>query len=156
VVQTCRRSVGWIQLELDTYAAATGCRSRLRHAAGQHGDIALIERFVQTMQDKGRRSILVSRRRTEFRRQLDQFIGWQNTHRPHVSLEGKTPNEVHFHVRPANRRPRLEPRKHWPCRLRCAGPRTLIARQPGDRFTLEVHFYGGMRHVPIVAMKCAG
>ncbi len=35
------------------------------------------------------------------------------------------------------------------------GPHTLIAGQPGDRFTLEVEFFGGARHLPIVSLKRA-
>ncbi len=133
-------------------------RKRIRPrygAVGQHGSIAVIERFIRTMKDEGTRRILVGQRELTFRRALDHFFAWYNANRPHTALEGSTPNEVYFRLRPANRRPRIEPRKRWPRRSTCAGPRTLIAGQPGDRFTLEVDFHGGVRHLPIVSLKRA-
>ena len=87
--------------------------------------------------------------------ELNHFFAWYNACRPHTTLEGGTPNEVYFRLRPANRRPRIEPRKRWPRRAPCAGPRTLIAGRPGDRFKLEVDFHGGARQLPIVSLKRA-
>ena len=133
-------------------------RKRIRPrygAVGQHGSIALIERFIRTMKDECTRRILVPQRRTNFRRELNHFFAWYNAHRPHAALAGRTPNEVYFRLRPANRRPRIEPRKRWPRRSPCAGPRTLVAGQPGDRCTLEVDFHGGARHLPIISLKRA-
>jgi transposase InsO family protein len=133
-------------------------RKRIRPrygAVGQHGSIALIERFIRTIRDEGTRRILVPQRRTDLHREVDHFFAWHNAHRPHAALEGSPPNEVYFRLRPANRRPRIEPRKRRPRRSPCAGPRTLIAGQPGDRFTLEADFYGGQRHLPIVSLKRA-
>lgn len=115
----------------------------------------MIERFMRTMKDEGTRRILVPQRQMSFRWELNQFFTWYNAHRPHTALEGKTPDEIYFRLRPANRRPRIEPRRRWPRRSRCAGPRTLIAGQPGDRFALEVDFHGGQRHLPIVSLKRA-
>ena len=122
---------------------------------GQHGSIALIERFIRTMKDEGTRRILVSLRQAAFQRELRHFFAWYNAYRPHAALAGKTPNEDYFRLPPANRRPRIEPRRHWPRRSSCAGPRTLIAGQPSDRFTLEVNFYCGARHLPGVSLKRA-
>lgn len=124
-------------------------------AVGQHGSIALIERFIRTMKGEGTRRILVPQRQADFRRELTDFFAWYNAHRPHAELEGKTPNEAYFRLRPANRLPRIEPRKRWPRRSPCVGPRTLIAGQPGDRFTFEVAFHGGHRHLPIVSLRRA-
>ncbi len=64
-------------------------------------------------------------------------------------------NEAYFRRCPANRLPRLEPRQQWPRRSRCAKPRTLVAGQPGDRFSLEVGYYDGRRHLPVVALRRA-
>ncbi|UCG16703.1 MAG: transposase [Phycisphaerales bacterium] len=133
-------------------------RKRIRPrygAVGQHGSIAVIERFIRTMKDEATRRILVPQRRTDFHRELNHFFAWYNECRPHAALEGRTPHEVYFRLRPINRRPRIEPRKRWPRRSPCAGPRTLIAGQPGDRFTLEVNFRGGRRHLPIISLKRA-
>ena len=37
-----------------------------------------------------------------------------NQHRPHMTLNGATPDEVYFQRRPACRAPRFEPRAAWP------------------------------------------
>ena len=66
-----------------------------------------------------------------------------------------TPNEVYFRLRPANREPRIEPRNRWPRKSPCARPVTLIAGQPGHRFTLEVDFLDSRRHLPILSLKRA-
>ncbi len=124
-------------------------------AAGKHGSIAVVERFIRTMKDEGIRRIPVPQRRACFRRDLKSFFAWYNDCRPHTTLEGKTPNEVYFGLQPANRRPRIEPRRRWPRRSPCAAPRTLIAGQPGDRFQIDIDFLGGKRHLPYVSLKRA-
>lgn len=124
-------------------------------AVGKHASIAVVERLIRTMKDEVTRRILVPLHRVVFRRELASFFAWYNEHRPHTTLHGKTPNEVYFGLRPANRRPRIEPRKRWPRSAPCSRPRTLIAGQPGDRFTLEVDFQDGKRNLPIVSLKHA-
>ena len=52
-------------------------------------------------------------------------------------------------LRPANRRPRCEPRSRWPRQSRCAKPLTLFAGQPGARFDLAVNFVEGRGHLPV-------
>jgi len=131
-------------------------RIRARYGAvGKHGSIAVIERFIRTMKDEGTRRILVPERRSTFRYVIGDFFAWYNEWRPHTALEGRTPNEVYFRLRTVNRRPRIEPRARWPRRSPCARPRTLIAGQPGDRFTLDIKFLGGQRHLPVVSLKRA-
>ena len=135
------------------------CRRGVRPrygAVGQHGSIAVVERFIRTLKDEGTRCVLVPQRQTDFQRQLAHFAAWYNEYRPHATLDGRTPNEVYLRLRPANQRTRIEPRKRWPRRSPCAGPQALIAGQPGDRFTLKVEFLGGQRQLPIVSLKRAG
>ena len=43
----------------------------------------------------------------------------------------------------------------WPRPSPCARPSTLIAGQPGDRFTLDVDFQDGRQHLPIISLKRA-
>ena len=124
-------------------------------AVGKHGSIAVVERFIRTMKDEVTRRILVPQRRAAFRRELASYLAWYNEHRPHTTLDGKTPNEVYFRLRPANRRPRIEPRERWPRPSLCASPSTLIAGQPGDRFELEAGFHDGRRYLPIVSLRGA-
>ena len=124
-------------------------------AVGQHGSIAVVERFIRTMKDEATRRIVVPQRQTGFHRDLTSFFAWYNEHRPHTTLHGKTPNEVYFRLRPANKRPRIEPRERWPRTSRCAQPCTLIAGQSGDRFTLHIDYYDSRCHLPIVSLKRA-
>jgi putative transposase len=115
-------------------------------AVGRRGSIAVVERIVKTLKDECTRRILVPLRRDDFRRELLSFADWYNEHRPHMTLEGRTPNEAYFDRRPANRRPRIEPRPRWPRRSPCARPPTLVAGKPGDRFQLQVEHHDGGKH----------
>jgi len=124
-------------------------------AVGQYGSIAIIERFIRTLKEGCTRRILVPLEREQLRRELQLFFDWYNDARPHMSLGGKTPNEVYHRKRAANQRPRIEPRKHWPRGSPCAGPQTLVAGQPGDRFTISIDFEAGRQHLPKVALKRA-
>jgi putative transposase len=83
-------------------------------AVGQHGSIALIERFILTLKNEGMRFILVPLRTDAFHQELMCFTCWYNQSRPHSSLNGRTPHEVYYDVFPACQRPRLEPRARWP------------------------------------------
>jgi putative transposase len=133
-------------------------RKRIRPrfgAVGKHGSIAVVERLIRTMKDETTRRIVVPQLQAHFRKQLTSYFAWYNEHRPHTTLHGKTPEEVYFQLRPANRRPRIEPRKRWPRSAPCARPQTLVAGQPGDRFTLQVSFVDSRRHLPVVSLKRA-
>ena len=115
----------------------------------------MVERFIRTMKDEATRRIVIPQRQAAFRSELTSFFAWYNEHRPHTTLNGKTPIEVYLRLRPANQRPRIEPRERWPRPSPCAKPITLIAGQPGDRFRLEVGFHDGKRHLPVVSLKRA-
>jgi len=124
-------------------------------AVGKHGSIAVVERVIRTIKEECTRRILIPQRRIEFRRELLSFLEWYNEFRPHMRLDGSTPNEVYFGQSPANRCPRIEPRQDWPRGSHCAKPNTLVAGQPGNRFNLEVGYYYGRRHLPIISLRRA-
>ena len=124
-------------------------------AVGKHGSIAVVERLILTIKNECTRRIVVPMRRAGFLRELHWFTLWYNEHRPHMTLDGATPDEVYFHLRPAHRQPRIEPRNDWPRRSPYAKPRTLIAGQPGDRFGVDISQLGRRRHLPIVLLKRA-
>lgn len=124
-------------------------------AVGQHGSLAVIERFILTLKENCTRRILVPLQHETFRRELRWFADWYNRSRPHSSLGGKTPNEVYFAQRPACRRPRFEPRSRWPRSAPCACPRVLVKGQPGVRLQLELTFQHGRKHLPIVSLRRA-
>jgi putative transposase len=121
-------------------------------AVGQHGSIAVVERLIRTLKE-GIRRIVVPLRRDEMRQELLSLVEWYNEFRPHMTLRGRTPNEVYFGRFPANRRPRLEPRPHWPRGSPCAVPQVLVAGQPGDKFVLELRHHDGRLHLPVVKLR---
>jgi putative transposase len=132
-----------------------GIRHR-RGAVGQTGSIAVCERFVLTLKQGCTRLLtVVPLGHRLFQRELDWFVSWYNEERPHMTLQGATPNEIYFHRRPATRAPRFEPRVAWPRRSACAAPRTLIKGQPGVRIQITVKFGGGRRHLPQVTLSRA-
>ena len=124
-------------------------------AVGQSGSIAVVERLILTLKQNIAWLTLVPLRREAFLGELRVLGQWYNMHRPHMSLGGRTPEEVYEGLRPQNRQPRFEPRPDWPRRCPCAKPVTLVKGQPGVRLELEVTFLAGRRHLPIVTLKRA-
>jgi putative transposase len=124
-------------------------------AVGKCGSIAVLERWIKTLKYDLLQGLPIPLRHATLQQDLRLRIGWYNEHRPHMTLKGRTPNEVYFRKALAHRRPRLEPRPHWPRGSPCARPQVLVAGQPGSHFTLEVQFQGGQRHLPIVTLRRA-
>ena len=124
-------------------------------AVGEHGSIAIVERFILTIKQVLAQLPLIPLRRESFCNELTMIIQWYNEHRPHDSLGGKTPNEVYDDCFPANRKPRIEPRAGWPRGSPCAMPQTLVAGKPGQRFEMAVDFHKKRRHLPILTLKRA-
>ena len=58
------------------------CRWRgIRHrmgAVGEHGSIAIIERFVRTLKESIRQFASIPLRRRAFQRELSLIVGWYN------------------------------------------------------------------------------
>jgi transposase InsO family protein len=117
-------------------------------AIGQHGSIAVVERFIETLKYCGTHLVLVSPRRESFRRELDYLLGWYNEFRPHATLARRTPNEAYRKRFPACRRPRYEPRPRWPRGSPCAWPHALVRGKAGVRLELEVTYHHGQNTSP--------
>jgi hypothetical protein len=121
-------------------------------AVGEHGSIAVAERYIRTLKDCCLRVLtLVPLRLRAFQREVELFFAWYND-RPHTTLAGATPGEVYFARRPACRAPRFEPRAGWPRASPCALPQTLVKGQPGVRLSAQVTFVAGRRHLPRVTL----
>ena len=122
------------------------CRSKAvdpRYGAvGEHGSIAVVERAIRALKNGCTRRLLVPQRQREFSSELLSFQDWYNEHRHHMTLEGSTPNEVSFGRCPANRFLGSNLAKTGLGGRGVAKPCTLVAGQPGDRFSLEVGYYG--------------
>jgi transposase InsO family protein len=124
-------------------------------ALGEHGSIAVVERLILTLKQSIALLPLVPLRRRAFLRELQYLAAWYNADRPHMTLDGRTPDEVYHGLRPRNRQPRFEPRANWPRRSPCAKPVTLVKGQPGVRLKCLLTFRGKRRHLPVVALMPA-
>jgi hypothetical protein len=123
-------------------------------AVGKRGSVAVVERFHRTLKGILRLTI-IPEDQTEFEREVKLAIDWYNEYRPHETLGGKTPNEVHFSRPPANEQPRIEPRPRWPRGSPCAKPQVGMEGEPGDAVILEIDCHNGRRHLPIIRMRRA-
>ena len=124
-------------------------------AVGQHGSIALVERFILSFKNECTRVILVPLNGELFRRELMWYVEWFNPDRPHSALAGKTPQEVYHDLVSARERPRYEPRARWPRSASCASPLTPVAGHRGAPIRLDVRYHRGRKHLPIVDLKLA-
>jgi putative transposase len=144
---TCAAFIPWCQRH--------GIRHR-KGVVGQSGSIAVIERFIRTLKDGCVRVLpVVPLLRRAFAHELQLFVTWYNTHRPHTTLKCATPDEVYFRRRPAVRAPRFEPRPGWPRASPCALPHTLVKGQPGATLDLDLKSIAHRRHLPLVTLTRA-
>jgi len=119
-------------------------------AVGKFGSISLIERCILTLKSEGLRQILVPPRRTEMQAEVSAIVDWHNGFRPHEALGGATPNEIYRKVRPAHRRPRIEPRARYPTHRgdRLRGKKGALVR-------LVIGHHEGRSHLPVVRLRVA-
>ncbi len=122
---------------------------------GEHGSIAIIERFIRSMKSECTRRIRVPFGLDAMRREVTFYATWYNEHRPHTALVGRTPFEVYRGRPPANAAPRFEPRKRWPRKARCAAPNVRVKGRAGRRLRLVLSRYENRRHLPVVELRPA-
>ena len=122
-------------------------------AVGQHGSIAVVERFIRSLKAECTRRLLVPMQRRMFRKELSLYAEWYNEHRPHQTLDGRTPSEVYFDRPAANEAPRFEPRPRWPKGSPCASPQAPPLGEPGVALQLVVSHHGGRKHLPVIKLK---
>ncbi len=113
------------------------------------------ERLILTLKQSIAWLTLVPLWRPAFLRELRDLATWYHRHRPHMTLGGRTPDEVYHRLGPMNRQPRFEPRANWPHSSPCAKPVTLVKGQPGTKLEMDVQFSGGRRHLPVVSLRRA-
>jgi hypothetical protein len=124
-------------------------------AVNKHGSVAVVERLIQTMKLVLSLLLFIPLCRRAFCREVEAAIRWYNEFRPHTTLGGRTPDEAYNGTYPANRRPRFEPRAHWPRGSPCARPCVLVKGKPGVLLELDIEFLDDRRHLPIVRVKRA-
>jgi putative transposase len=123
-------------------------------AVGKHGSIAAVERFHRTFKDILRLTT-IPEEQSQFEQEASLILEWYNEHRPHNTLDGKTPNEVYLSRPAANEQPRHEPRERWPRGALCAKPQVDIEGEPGDPVVLEIDCLEGRRHLPVIRTQRA-
>ncbi len=121
-------------------------------AVGQHGSVAVVERFHRTLKELLRLTT-IPEDQTASERELRVIIDWYNEHRPHETLDGKTPNEAHYACPAANEQPRFEPRTRWLRGSPCAAPQVGVDGDPGDRLLFEIDCLEGRRHLPVLRIR---
>ncbi len=121
-------------------------------AIGQHGSIALIERFMRTMKDECFRKILVPLSLDAIVRELSLYVFWYNQHRPHASLGGATPAEVRDGRLPARSCPPLEVRGRYPLPRGQPAP---LCRRSSAPLELVVTYLDGRQHLPLIQLSDA-
>jgi hypothetical protein len=119
------------------------------------GSIAILEHSFRSLKEEWLRRILIRFRREAMRRKMKIYIDCHSEDRPHGSLNGRTPNEVHHDRTPASEKVRVEPRRRRPKESPCARPLAKPKRRQGSHVGLPVKLYEGGRHLPIVELKQA-
>jgi hypothetical protein len=111
---------------------------------GEPSSICIVERFIRSLKDEcTRRLPLVPMAHGTLRRELEAYLSWYNTVRPHTTLASKTPQEV-LEGRAAPRR-RLETRPRWPNR----------GAVPCGKLELVVGHVAGRKHLPAIELRSA-
>ena len=124
-------------------------------AVGEHGSIAIIERFIRSLKSECTRKITVPFRLDQMRHEVASYATWYNQHRPHTALGGCTPMEVYRDLPVANGAPRFEPRSRWPRKSRCASPAARIKGRRGVRLAVLLSRFQNRPHLPVVELRRA-
>jgi putative transposase len=130
--------------DYEDWCIARGIRPRFG-AVGQHGSIAVVERFILSLKDECTRRIVVPLRIDEFRLELANYFRWYNDSRPHQSLGGRTPNEVYLGIPSARDGPKFETRRR-------KRRHEVVATSD---LVLVVEYLKHRRHLPIISLKRA-
>ena len=123
-------------------------------AVNRHGSIAVVERLHRTMKEI-LRQVVVPEDQSQFEHEVQCIVDWYNESRPHMTLHGRTPNEVSHSRPPANEKLRIESRRDWPRKSPCAKPQVDVEGKPGDPVIIEIDCLEGCRHLPVIHIRRA-
>ena len=137
------------QDEYRAWCKRRGVRPRFG-AIGKFGSISLIERCILPLKSEGLRRILVPLRQSAMRDEISATLDWYNGWRPHEALGAATPNEIYRKLRPACRRPRIEPQARYPTR-----PGERLRGKKGTIVRLVVAHHEGRPHLPVIRLRVA-
>ena len=106
-------------------------------AVGKYGSIALMERFILSMKSEFTNRILIPLNMDGFRRELGWYMAWYNEHRPHQSLDGRTPQDLYSNARAQ------------------APPAGAVPNSKLPKVELQVEHFNGSRQLPIIRLTKA-
>jgi hypothetical protein len=124
-------------------------------AIGQLGSIAFTERLIQTIKRDCTRRIVVPYRKGAVERELSLYCDWYNGERPHTSLDGATPGEIHDGVKPASKREQLGLRTRPTSGRATEATRARRSGRRNAEIELIVEYLDGRRHLPVVSLRSA-
>jgi len=119
-------------------------------AIGQHGSIAVVERFIRTIKQECVGHIVVPLATEAFEQEFLTYVRWYNEHRPHRTLHGKTPNEVSEAQFPASEQPCIETRD----RPTGESSSTAASHKVTGLRLIVMHFEDRM-HLPVIELARA-
>jgi len=122
-------------------------------AVGKHGSIAVVERLHLSMKEECTRRIIVPVNKNDFEKELSLWRHWYNSCRPHMTLKGRTPDEIYFNLRATNTLPRIEPRPKVRHSTLCAKPRVMMAGKAGRHVDLRLLFLEGRSHLSVLTIQ---
>lgn len=114
-------------------------------AIGQHGSIAVVERFIRTLKREHLRRIFIPPTRMGITRAVATFQRYYNEHRPHSALCGLTPHQKANNAAHPMTRRRYELRPLWPI---ADADADVVLRV--DNLDIDVTAFEGHRHLPIL------
>jgi transposase InsO family protein len=109
-------------------------------AVGQHGSLAVIERFFLTLKIEAMRVIMVPFNLAAMRAELLAFVQWYDAHRAHQSFGGRTPAEVYKGLGHSDQR---------------ATKTSAGLFSSGKPLALKVSYLEGRKHLPLVELSAA-
>ena len=130
------------QSEYRAWCKAHGVRPRFG-ALGQHGSIAVIERFIRSMKDECFRIIVMPVSLVRIERELDAYLLWYRQHRPHQGVGGRTPLE------------RLLMRQGDAVSDARTKRQRAPPRRPKRPLRLVVSYVHDRKHLPVIELKRA-
>ncbi len=139
--------------EYRAWCAAKGSRPRWG-AIGQHGSIAIIERFFRSLKAEAVRLVQVPLDVVAMTAEVDRYLGWYAMHRPHEALRGATPHEVLHALVPRCEQTGMEVRPRYP--LSRPRPCMSTRRRVRKRLEVKVSYIDGRAHLPVVELRQIG
>jgi putative transposase len=135
--------------DFHAWCTRRGIRPRFG-AIGQHGSIAVIERFFRSLKTEMlRRLASVPLADRKMGLEIAAYVRWYNAERPHQGLGGRTPDEVREGGVAARDERALEPRARYPIRKRA--PRKHVQ----NALVLALTSSEGRTHLPVVRLHHA-